>query len=123
MVKYLKTTDDGSLDGRSGATGVNAVNPLLIALIFVLAMALPAVLVVKYAVRPRREPALANSPARRRHSHSEEGSVIVPVRASETAPASPKSGLLKLAKLNKEQQASAIEHQVDDTIRRLILMS
>jgi hypothetical protein len=96
---------------------------MLIALIFVVAMALPAALVVKYTVRPKGERALANSPVRRRHTHSEEGSVVVPVRASETAPASPKPGLLKLAKPNKEQQASAIEHQVDDTIRRLILMS
>ncbi len=96
---------------------------LLIALIFVVTMALPALLIVRYAVKPRQELALSPSPARRRLSRSDEGCVVVPIRIRETVPAI--KGLLKLEqeKSTKQQQASALDHQVDDTIRRLILMN
>jgi hypothetical protein len=98
-------------------------HPLMIALIFVVTMALPAFVAVRLTGRPKQELALAHAPARQRLTRSEEGSVVVPTRAPETVPASPKLSVLKLAKPNKEQQASALDHQVEDTIRRLILMS
>ena len=98
-------------------------NPLLIALFFVVAMALPAVLVVKHTVKPKPELALAHSPARRWITRSDEGSVVVPVRAPESDAANKGSKKLELAKPTKQQQASDLDHQVDDTIRRLILMN
>ena len=98
-------------------------NQLMIALTFVVTMALPAFLVVQYAVKPRRQLALAQSPAHRRLTRSEEGSVVVPIRASKSDAASTAASLLKAAKPSKEQLASALDHQVEDTIRKLILMS
>lgn len=98
-------------------------NPLVTALIFVVAMALPAFLVVQYTVKPRRQLALAQSPAHRRLTQSEEGSVVMPFRARQSDAAGANSGLLKAAKPTKEQLASALDHQVEDTIRKLILMS
>ncbi|MFZ0301042.1 MAG: hypothetical protein WAL75_00015 [Terracidiphilus sp.] len=61
-------------------------HPLLIALIFVAAMASPAIVAVQYAVKPRRELALAQRPTRRLHG-AIEGSVIRSVRIPASVPA------------------------------------
>ncbi len=96
--------------------------PMLIAMIFVVAMAAPAIVAVRYTVKPRRELALAHGPAGR-HTRSGEGSMVLPVRDPQSVSTGreAKKLTLMLASANKQQQASALEHQVDDTIDRLIL--
>jgi hypothetical protein len=49
--------------------------------------------------------------------------VALPLRAAETEPAHRTLGKQALATLAKEQQASALDHQVDDVISRFILES
>jgi hypothetical protein len=54
-------------------------HPLLIVLIFVVAMASPAIVAVKYTARPKRELARVHRPEPRRLSGLVEGSVVLPV--------------------------------------------
>jgi hypothetical protein len=89
------------------------VHPLLIALIFVVMMAAPAIVAIQYTFKPKRQPALAPHPAPRPLTRSVEGSVVLPTRIPESVPAKP----------NKQKQASALDRQVDDMIRRFILTS
>jgi hypothetical protein len=53
----------------------NAVHPLLVASIFVVTMASPAILAVRYTVKPRRETALGSGSAQRRLPHTVESSL------------------------------------------------
>jgi hypothetical protein len=96
-------------------------NPMFISLILV-TLALMAVVAVTYANKSRRQLAVANRPGRRL-THSDEGSVVLPVRAPESAPISRAAKKLALSTAAKKEQAVELDHQVDDTIRRLILMS
>ena len=101
-------------------------HPLLIASIFVVAMASPAIVAVKYAAKPRKQLALASHPARSGFTRSDEGSVVLPVRLQDSIPAKPglrQQETAKTGKQAKQQQASALDRQVDDVIRRLILMN
>ena len=93
-------------------------NPMLIAVIFVVAMALPAFAAVKFAVRPQKQPAYAPLPARK-FARSTEGSVVVPVRAQEAdeAPLSLKA----LTRASKRQVVEFADGEVNAVIDRLIL--
>ncbi len=93
---------------------------LLIALISVVTIVLLAVVAASFTLRHKREP----SPVPGRWlTLSDEGSVALPLRAAETEPAHRTLGKQALATLAKEQQASALDHQVDDVISRFILES
>ncbi|HUB50959.1 MAG TPA: hypothetical protein VL986_02250 [Terracidiphilus sp.] len=94
-------------------------NPMLIAVIFVVAMALPAYFAVKFAARSHKQPALAYEPVRRHFTRSTEGSVVVPVRAEavEEATAKPKLS----ARAAKRQPVEFAEGEVNAVIERLIL--
>jgi hypothetical protein len=75
---------------------------------------------VNYNLRHRRE--LAQPPARWLAS-SDEGSVVLPLRLTESDSAGHKLTKQAKALLFKEEQASALDHQVDDVISRFILKS
>jgi hypothetical protein len=81
-----------------------------------------AIVAVTYTAKSRRQLVLTNRPERRL-AHSDEGSVVLPVRDPQSAPTSRSGKKLALATAAKQEQAVALDHQVDDTIRRLILMS
>jgi len=97
-------------------------NPLLVALIAVVAIASLAIWAVNYASGRKRRLAPVQLPARWL-AGSDEGSVVFPVRAIETAPANVRGTKQALATLSREQRASALDHQVDDVISRFILKS
>lgn len=78
----------------------------LIALICAVVLGSLAIVAMKFTARLKGQPALATDPVRRL-TRSVEGSLVLPVRG----PAA------------KQELAAALDHQVDDTIRRLILMN
>jgi hypothetical protein len=92
------------------------VDPLLIALIFAVTMALPAVVAVRYAAKPKRELALGSGSARRRQP-AVEGSVALPVRAPECISATPGPWLLESATLINQLPVGASVHQLVDEVR------
>jgi hypothetical protein len=94
---------------------------MFIALILV-TLASMAIVAVTYTAKSRRQLALANRPERRL-AHSDEGSVVLPVRDAQSAPTGKAAKKLALTPAAKKEQAVALDHQVDDTIRRLILMN
>jgi hypothetical protein len=87
--------------------------------LIVVTLASMAIVVVTYTAKSRRQMALANRPERRL-THSDEGSVVLPVRDARADKAAKKLALTPAA---RQEQAVALDHQVDDTIRRLILMN
>jgi len=93
------------------------VNPMLIAVIFIVAMALPAFAAVKFAVKPQKQPAYGPLPARK-FASSVEGAVVVPVRAQE-AEALP--SLKELTRASKRQVVEFADGEVNAVIDRLIL--
>lgn len=97
-------------------------NPLLIASIAVVAIASLVIWAVNYASKRKRQLAPVHLPAQWL-AGSDEGSVVFPVRAAETAPANVRVGKQALATSSREQRASALDHQVDDVISRFILKS
>ncbi len=96
-------------------------NPMFIGLILV-TLASMAIVAVTYTAKSRRQLALANRPERRL-AHSDEGSVVLPVRDAQSARADKAAKKLALTPAAKQEQAVALDHQVEDTIRRLILMN
>jgi hypothetical protein len=93
------------------------VNPMLIAAIFVVVMALPAFAAVKFSGKNQKQPAYAPLPARK-FARSTEGSVVVPVRAQEAeAPLSLKA----LTRASKRQVVEFADGEVNAVIDRLIL--
>ncbi len=95
--------------------------PMFITLILV-TLATLSIVAVTYTARSRRQLALANRPGLRL-THSDEGSVVLPVRDAKSVPTGRGAKKLALTTAAKQQQAVALDHQVDDTIRRLILMN
>lgn len=95
--------------------------PMYLALIFV-TLASFAIVAVKYAARLKRQPALAEGAAQRL-TRSVEGSLVVPVRVPAKLAARLKSGQQALTEAARQEQATALDQKVDDTIRRLILMN
>jgi hypothetical protein len=93
------------------------VNPLYIALVL-LSFTTLAIAAVAYTAKSRRQVALSLRP--KQLAHSDEGSVVVPVRNSASTSRAAKK--LELFTANQEQ-AVALDQKVDDTIRRLILMN
>ncbi len=81
-----------------------------------------AIVAVTYTAKSRRQMALANRPERRL-AHSDEGSVVLPVRDAQSAPTSKAAKKLALTSAARQEQAVALDQKVDDTIRRLILMN
>jgi hypothetical protein len=97
------------------------VNPMFIGLILV-TLASMAIVAMTYAAKSRRQLAPANRPERR-IAHSDEGSVVLPVRNAQSASTGKAAKKLALTPAARQEQAVALDHQVDDTIRRLILMN
>jgi len=96
--------------------------PLLIALISAVTTASLVIAAVNYSLRRKRQPSTPK-PAARWMAASDEGSVVLPLRATEKQPAQPKLKKSALAALTREQQAVALHNQVDDVISRFILKS
>jgi hypothetical protein len=97
------------------------VNPMFIGLILVTLASL-AIVAMTYTAKSRRQLALANRPERRL-AHSDEGSVVLPVRDAKSVPTGKAAKKLALTPAARQEQAVALDHQVDDTIRRLILLN
>ena len=98
-------------------------HPLLIALIFVVTTASSAIVAVKYTVKPKRQPAPAPRPSWEPLPRSIEGSMAFPDRVPASVPEQVGPKLLTLMTRTKQQQASALDHQVDEVIHRFILTS
>lgn len=94
-------------------------HPLLIASIFVVTTASSAIVAVKYTLRPKQHLAPAPGPSWPWPPRSIEGSVALPDQVPEHV----RPGLLESVKLSQQEKANALNRQVDDTIRRLILMN
>ncbi len=92
-------------------------NPLLIASIFVVTMASPAVVALRYTAKPKRELALKSCSARRRLPRKVEGPVALPVRVPEYFSATPGPRLLESATSITQLPVSASVHQAEDGIR------
>lgn len=91
-------------------------HPLLIASIFVVAMASPAVVALKYAAKPKRELALEAGSARRL-PRTDEGSLVLPPRVPEYIALTPRLRLLESATLINQLPMSASVDQAEDGIR------
>ena len=96
-------------------------NPMFIGLILVTLASL-AIVAMTYSAKSRRQLALSNRPERRL-AHSDEGSVVLPVRDAKSVPTGKAAKKLARTPAARQEQAVALDHQVDDTIRRLILMN
>jgi hypothetical protein len=92
------------------------VDPLLISLIFVVTMALPAVVAVRYAAKPKRELALGSGSARRRQP-TVEGSVALPARVPKYFSATPGPWLLDSATLINQLPVGGSFRQLVDEAR------
>lgn len=79
---------------------------LLIASVFVVTMASPAIVAVRYSARPKRQYALAHRPERRRFSCAIEGSVIFPIGVPASFEARPGPRLLTPPRAIKRLPAS-----------------
>jgi hypothetical protein len=98
------------------------VNPLMIASIFAAAMASLAIIAVQYRVRSRKRIEAPRRPELARAIRQEDGHVVIPSGGARAGKAGDGRKPVE-ATQTKQQQAVALEHQVDDTIRRLILMN
>jgi hypothetical protein len=76
---------------------------------------------LSYSIRHNRQLSSAK-PEGRWLTSSDEGSVVLPLRVTEKESAGSKPTKQSKASA-KEQQASALDHQVDDVISRFILKS
>jgi hypothetical protein len=94
------------------------VHPLFIATIFVLTMASPAVVAVRYATRPKRQLAVVRQPEPIRAVARDGRGVVM-----NGAAASGKPKLVARAAKAKNIADIADDQQVDSTIQKLILMS
>ncbi len=98
-------------------------NWLMISLIFVVTMTLPAFWAVQYANRSNSQAALRLAPASQGHARAIGHGVILPIRANVAALTRAEQKLAAKATPKKQLNESALDHQVDDVIHRLILMS
>lgn len=83
---------------------------MLIAFLFVAAMASPAIVAVRYTAKPKRELTLSNGQARRL-ARSIEGSVIVSVRVAESASTTLGPRLLTQGTHNSQLPVNASDRQ------------
>ena len=97
--------------------------PLLIAAIFIVMMAFPAILAVRYAAKPRKQPVKASRNSLSRFGSSNEGSVILPVSVSATVLAHPGPVLISSGKRSKRAPMDFAAGEVNEVIERLILSS
>ena len=86
-------------------------HPLLIALIFVAAMASPAIVAVHYAAKPKRELALGHRPAGRLPL-TIEGSAVLSVRIPVSVPSAAGPRLLAPVTPIKQQPVGTSGHRV-----------
>jgi len=93
---------------------------VIIALLFVVLMASPAVVIVRYAARPRREPALVYQAPRPR-ARSVEGQVVLAASAVAVDSSRSKPRLVAPLKKSKLDLINVDGEIVSDTIQRLIL--
>ena len=89
-------------------------HPLFVASIFVVSMASPAILAVKYAAKPRRELALGSGSAQRQLPRPFEGSVVFPGSAPENLSSTLGPRLLTPPTHMNQLHVDASNHQVQD---------
>jgi hypothetical protein len=82
----------------------------MIASIFVVTMASPAVVALRYTAKPKRELALGSGSAQRRLTSAVEGSMILPVRVPEYVSATPGPRLLtQLTPINRRPVCASVD--------------
>jgi hypothetical protein len=97
------------------------VQPMLITSMIVLASAVAMIIVtVQYRARHKDGVEMSRRPEFASVIRQDHGHVVIPSGSATTGKAGDGK---KPAAATKQQQATALEHQVDDTIRRLILMN
>ncbi len=94
--------------------------PSMIASIIVVALAVVLILAAQRKARHKSGIEMTRRPELASVIREDHGHVVVPSSSATTGKAGDGK---KPAPTTKQQQAAALEHQVDDTIRRLILMN
>lgn len=92
-------------------------HPLIIASIFVVTMASPAVVALRYTAKPKRELALESGSAQRRLTNAVEGSMVLPARVPKYISATPGPRLLtQLTPVNRRPVDASVR-EAEDEIR------